>query len=101
MRRCLLDVEWFGADRITGSVERDFLHPRFGLPQQILATALECLAALVDGHRFLERHLAVFEPPDDRFKFLDRPFERELSDVGVALIVVLLRHERLSDSLFL
>ncbi len=37
------------------------------LGQKLLAAALEHLAALVDRHRFLQRHLALFEPPDDRF----------------------------------
>src|SRR5208282_3083548 len=45
----LLDVQRLGAGRIARGIERDFLHPRFRLPQQILAAALERFAALVDG----------------------------------------------------
>src|SRR5262245_13374451 len=46
------DVERLGAGRLARAVERDLLDPGFGLPQQLLAAALERLAALVDRHRF-------------------------------------------------
>src|SRR5205085_1958479 len=49
-------LERLGAGRLAGGVERDLLHARLGLAQQFLAAALERLAALVDRHRFLERH---------------------------------------------
>src|SRR4051812_29725010 len=78
----LLNVERLGAGRLAGGIERDFLDARLGLAQKLLATALECLAAFVDGDRFLERHLALFEPLDDRFEFLDRAFEGEAIDIG-------------------
>src|SRR5262249_29599393 len=64
-------IERFSPGRLAGSVERDLLHPRFGLTQQLLAAAFERLAALVDGNRFLERDLALFEPLDDGLKLLD------------------------------
>src|SRR5882757_11348451 len=76
-------VEGLGAGRLARSVERDLLDPRLGLAQQLVAAALERLAALVDRHRFLERHLALFEALHDRFELLDRLLERKLLDVGV------------------
>src|SRR5262245_7931182 len=79
----LLDVERLGSGRLASGVERDLLDPRLGLPQQLLAAALECLAALIDGDRFLERHLALLEPLDDRLELLDRPLERQALDVGM------------------
>src|SRR5208282_1436309 len=89
-----LDVERLGADRLALRIQRDLRDARLGLPQQILTTVLERLAALVDGDRFLERHLALFEPLDDRFQLLDRALERQLCDIAVAF----LRHPRLSES---
>src|SRR5262252_5843005 len=41
----LLDVERLSSGRLAGSIERDLLHARLGLPQQFLAAALEHLAA--------------------------------------------------------
>src|SRR5580700_7239574 len=90
----LFDVERLGAGRLALRIERDFFDARLGLAQQILAAAFERLAALVDGDRFLERHLALFEPLDDRFQFLDRALERQLCNIAVGF----LRHSRLSDS---
>src|ERR1700733_7895734 len=84
----LLPIQRLGAGRLAGRVERDLLDTRLGLAQQIFAAALERLAALVDGDRFLERHLALFEPLDDRLELLDRPLERQFRDIGV----VVLRH---------
>src|SRR5947208_2478215 len=81
-RAASADVERFGAGRLAGGIERDLLDPRLGRPQKLLAAALEGLAALVDRDRFLERHPALFEPLDDRFKLLDRAFERECLDVA-------------------
>src|SRR5215470_16371902 len=69
------NVERFGAGRLAGGIEPDLLHPSLGLAQQLLATALERLAALVDGNRLLERHLALLEPLDDRLELLDRLLE--------------------------
>src|SRR5262245_41884575 len=80
------DVERFGSGRLAGGIERDLLHPRLGLPQQLLAAALERLAPLVDGDRLLERHLALLEPLDDRFELLDRPLEGEALDVGMGVV---------------
>src|SRR5262245_37289745 len=77
------DVERLGAGRLAGGIEPDLLHPSLGLAQQLLAAALERLAALVDGNRLLERHLALLEPLDDRFELLDRPFEGQALDVGM------------------
>src|SRR5262245_11889937 len=79
----LLDVERLGSGGLAGGVERDLPDPRLRLPQQLLAAAFERLAALIDGDRFLERHLALLEPLDDRLEFLDRPLERQALDVGM------------------
>src|SRR5215471_16876305 len=78
----LFHVQRLGALRLAGSIERDLLDPRFGLPQQVLAAPLEGFAALIDGDRFLKWHLAVFEALDDRLQFLDRPLEAQLVDIG-------------------
>src|ERR1700746_67067 len=80
------DVERFGSGRLAGGIERDLLHPGLGLPQQLLAAALEPLAALVDGARLLERPLALPEPLDDRFELFDRPLEGEALDVGMGVV---------------
>src|SRR5262245_59222067 len=77
------DVERLGTGRLAGGIEPDLLHSSLGLAQQLLAAALERLAALVDGDRLLERHLALLEPLDDRFELLDRPFEGQALDVGM------------------
>src|SRR5262245_66495835 len=77
------DVERLGAGRLAGGIEPDLLDPSLGLAQQLLAAALERLAALVDGDRFLERHLALLEPLDDRFELFDRPLEGQALDVGM------------------
>ena len=84
--RAHVHVERLGAGRLAGGVERDLLDPRLGLPQQLLAAALERLAALVDRDRLLERHLALFEPLDDRFKLLDRLLEGQGRDVAVGRV---------------
>src|SRR5580704_6466439 len=86
LARRLRDVKRLGAGRLAGGIERDPLYPRLGLAQQLLAAALEQLAALIDGDRFLERHLAFLEPLDDRFKLLDGALEGQLRDVGIGLI---------------
>src|SRR5262245_20636983 len=77
------NVERLGAGRLAGGIEPDLLHPSLGLAQQLLAAELERLAALVDGNRFLERHLALLEPFDDRFELLDRLLEGQALDVGM------------------
>src|SRR5262245_423597 len=77
------NVERLGAGRLASSIEPDLLHPSLGLAQQLLAAALERLAALVDGDRLLERHLALLEPFDDRFELLDRLLEGQALDVGM------------------
>src|SRR5580700_5676340 len=74
----LFDVKRLGAGRLAGGVERDLLHPRLGLPQQLLAAALEELAAFIDGDRFLQRNLAFLQPLDDRLELIDRPLEGQL-----------------------
>ena len=84
----LLHVERLGAGGVAGGVEGDLLHPRLGLPQQVLAAALERFAAFVDGDQLLERHLALFEPLDDQFELLDGALERQLSDVAVIPVIV-------------
>src|ERR1700732_561449 len=81
-----LDVERLGAGRLAGGIERDLLHPRLRLAQQLLAAALEQLAAFIDGDRFLERHLALLEPLDDRLELLDGALEGQLRDVGMGLV---------------
>src|SRR5689334_4150324 len=81
--RTSLHVERLAALRLAGRIEGDLLHPRLGLAQQLLAAALEHLAALVDRDRLLERDLALLESLDDRLELLDRPLEGELADVRV------------------
>src|SRR5215471_3340789 len=88
------DVERFCTGRLAGGIERDLLDPRLGLAQQLLATTLERLATLIDGDRLLERYLALLEPLDDRFEFLDRPLEGEALDVGMGVV----GHERVPVS---
>src|SRR5215468_7101243 len=80
----LFDVERLRSGRLARGIERDLLDARLRLAQQFLAAALEHLAAFVDGNRFLERHLALLEPLDDRFQLLDRPFEGQALDVGMS-----------------
>src|SRR4029077_18924553 len=87
------DVERLAAGWFASGIQRDLLYARLGLPQQILASPPEHLAALVNCDRFFERHLALFEPLDDRFEFLDRPLERHLSNIAV----VFLRHRPMVD----
>src|SRR5712691_2642154 len=79
----LCHVQRLGPGRLAAGIERDFFDPRLGLAQQLLAAALERLAALVDGDGLLERHLALFEPLDDRFELLDRLLEGQALDVGM------------------
>src|SRR5712691_6911872 len=76
-------VQRLGSGRLAAGIERDFFDPRLGLAQQLLAAAFERLAALVDGDGLLERHLALFEPLDDRFELLDRLLEGQALDVGM------------------
>src|SRR5580700_8513496 len=85
-RARLLDVERFAPGWFALSVERDLLDARLGLPQQLLAAALKRFTALVYRDRFLERHLALFEPLDDRFEFFDRALERQLSDFAIRFL---------------
>jgi hypothetical protein len=59
-------IERVDSLRLARGIEGDFLDPRLGLPQQVLTAPLENLAALVDGDRLLQWHLAVFEALDDR-----------------------------------
>src|SRR5258705_11555924 len=82
-RNRLLHVERLGALGLAGGVQRDLFDAGLRLAQQLLAAALERLAALVDRDRFLQRHLAFFEALDDGFEFLDRPFEAQGVDIGV------------------
>jgi len=76
----------FRSGRLAGGVEPNFLHPRLGQAQQLLAATLERLAALVDRDRLLERHLALFQPFDDGFELLDRPFEGQARDIGMDIV---------------
>src|SRR6516164_8514099 len=79
----LFYVERFGALGLAGGVEGDLFDPCLRLAQQLLAAALESFAPLIDRDRFFERHLAFFEPLDDRLEFLDRAFETQGFDIGV------------------
>src|SRR6478672_10882589 len=63
----------------------DLVDAGFGLPQQLLAAPLQGLAALIDGDRFLQRHLALLEPLDDRFQLFDRALEGEGLDVRLVV----------------
>src|ERR1700742_1687496 len=76
-------VERFAAGRLAGRVERDLLDARLGLAQQILATRLQHLPALIDRHRLLQWNLAFLQPLDDGFHFLDRPLEGQLLHIGI------------------
>src|ERR1700691_1083181 len=100
----LLDVERFSAGGRAAGVERDLLHARFGLPQQLFTTAFKRLTALVNSDRFLQRHFAVFKSSDDRLKLFDRPFERKLFDIAIGRVAcaaqsILLGHCRLLEPL--
>src|SRR6202021_2449508 len=76
-----LNVERLSADRLAVRIGRDLVAPCLGLPQQFLAAPFQGLAALVNGNRFLQRHLARLQPRDDRFEFFDRALEAQLLDV--------------------
>src|SRR5258708_23544036 len=93
-----LHVERLGPGHLAVGVGGDLVDPRLGLPQQFLAAPLQGFAALVDGHRFLQRHLAVFEPLDDRFKLLDRALEAQLFDVDLAVSLGIFRHIAFPDA---
>src|SRR6516225_8752381 len=82
----LLHVERLGAGRPSRRIERDLLDARLGQAQQFLAAALQRLPALIDGNRFLERHLALLEPFDDGFELLYGALERQQDDVGVVAL---------------
>src|SRR5882757_2651159 len=79
--RALLHIERLGPGDLAAGVGGDLVDAGLGLAQQFLAAPLQGFAALVDRNRFLKRHLAVLEPLDDRFKFLDRALEAQLFDV--------------------
>src|SRR5262245_29744740 len=79
----LLHVEGLRPGRVAGSVEGDLFDPRLRLTQELLAAALEHLAALVDRDRFLERNIAAFELLYDRFELGQRLFEGQLVRVGI------------------
>src|SRR4051794_17157333 len=70
-------VQRLGPIGFAGGVEGDLLDALLGRAQQLLAAPLERFAAFVDRHRFLERHLALFEPLDDSLEFLDGALERQ------------------------
>src|SRR5262249_49269899 len=59
-----------------------------------LAAALENLAALVNGNRLLQRHLAFLESLDDRFQLLDRTLEGQPGNIGMGIF----GHEHVSMS---
>src|ERR1700730_2201165 len=80
-----LNVERLGTGHLAAGVGSDFVDPRFGLPQQFLAPPFQGLAALVNGDGFLQRHLAVLKPLDDRFEFLDRALKAQLLDVHLGV----------------
>src|SRR3954454_13175862 len=80
----LVHVQGLCPHRLPGGIQGDLLDPGLGLAQQLLAASLQRFAALIDRHRLLERHLALFEPFHDRFKLLDRPLKRQFLDVGAA-----------------
>src|ERR1700736_642663 len=84
-RRPSLNVERLGAGDLAGGVGGDLVDPRLRLPQQFLAPPFQGLAPFVNGDGFLQRHLAVLEPLDDRFKFLERALEAQLPDVDLGV----------------
>src|SRR5579871_3356146 len=81
----LLHVEWFRAGRLAAGIGRDLVDPRLCLTQQFLAAPLQGFAALVDGDRFFQRHLAVLEALDDRFEFLERALKTQLLDISLCV----------------
>src|SRR3954454_22067599 len=80
------DIERLGAGRLARGVDGDLLDARLGLAQQLLAAALERLAALVDRHGLLERHGALLEFLDDGLELCQRLLERQTLDVGIRLV---------------
>src|SRR3981189_403678 len=80
-----LNVERLRTGHLAIGVGGDLVDPRLRLPQQFLAPPFQGLAPLVDGDGFFQRHLAVLEPLDDRFKLLDRALEAQLSDVDLGV----------------
>jgi hypothetical protein len=80
-----LNVERLGTGHLAVGVGGDLVDPCFGLAQQFLAPPFQGLAALVNGDGFFQRHLAVLEPLDDRFEFLDRALEAQLLDVDLGI----------------
>ena len=84
-RELSLHVERLRARDLTVGAGGDLVDTGFGLPQQFLAAPLQGFAALIDGDRFLQRHLAFLEPLDDRFQFLDRALEGERLDVRLVV----------------
>src|SRR6185437_15147702 len=81
----LLDVQWFGSGDLAIAVGGDLVDARLSLPQQFLAAPFQRFAAFVNGNRFLKRHLALFEPPHDRFELFDRALEAQLLDVHLGI----------------
>src|SRR5271154_5816888 len=81
----LLNVERFRTGRLATGICGDLVDPRFRLTQQFLAAPLQRFAALVDGNGFSQRPLAVFDPLDDRFEFLERTFKAQLLDVRLGV----------------
>src|ERR1700730_7907880 len=77
----LLNVERFSPGDLPRRVGGNLVAAGLGLPQQFLTAAFQGLAALVDGDRFLQRHLAVFQPLHDRLELLERALEAQLLGV--------------------
>src|SRR5690242_17447754 len=79
------EVERLSSGRLAAGVERDLLHARFRLLEQLFAARLERLAALVHGDGLLERHLAALELAHDRLELRDRRLEGHRLHVGIRL----------------
>src|SRR3569832_2827796 len=79
-------VERLAAGRLAAGIERDLLHPRFGLLQELLAAGLERLAALVHRARLLERHLATLEFAHALFELRARRLEGHGLNVGIGFL---------------
>src|SRR6185312_8650641 len=80
-----LNVERLGAGGLAVGIGGDLVNPCLRLPQQLLASSFQRLAAFVDRDRFLERYLALLEPLHDRFQLPDRALEAQLLDVHLGV----------------
>src|SRR4051812_5599196 len=84
-RALLLRVERRRAGRLAVRADRDLLDAGLGALQERLAVLLQELAALVDGNRVLEGHVALLEPLHDALELLQRLLEGQVRELGRGL----------------